>query len=174
MQEINQNLAEEVRTVEFYIFVIIFWWYVLLQWWNNLVSPLQAGLNITHICLPPDSSEDEVTTMGTWTLRVLSSLDTVYLLVSLSCHWNRSVFACGWTQREEFTIPSSVNAPWRIWYVSVEDLSYDLATWVMFLWLQQQRLVEIVWQSGSGGLVLVSFCPDVLFALGRSLGLSGS
>lgn len=26
------------------------------------VLPLQAGLNITHVCLPPESSEDEVMT----------------------------------------------------------------------------------------------------------------
>lgn len=146
MQEINQNLAEEVRIVECHRFVIIFWQYVLFPWQNNLVFPLQAGLNITHICLPPDSSEDEVTTTSTWTLRLLSSLDLLDLLASLGGGWDRSASSCGWTLRGKITFPSGVNAPWSAVQgtperskgtCSVEDLGCDSVTVVVFLWLQQ-------------------------------------
>uniref|UniRef100_A0A8D1FJ98 formate--tetrahydrofolate ligase n=1 Tax=Sus scrofa TaxID=9823 RepID=A0A8D1FJ98_PIG len=55
MQEINQKLAEE------------------------------AGLNITHICLPADSSEDEVTIATRLTPVLRSSFDLIEPLASLSC-----------------------------------------------------------------------------------------
>lgn len=58
MQEVNQNLAEEVRIAAFQN--NFFWRCTLSQWQNNLVFSFQAGLNITHICLPPESGEDEV------------------------------------------------------------------------------------------------------------------
>lgn len=62
----------------------------------------------------------------------------------------------------------------------VPSCMFLLKTWARrgdlgyVLWPQQQRLMEIVWLSGSGGLVLVFLCPDGLFVLGHSFGFAVS
>jgi hypothetical protein len=58
MKDMNQNLAKEVRAGDSsnpleYLMICS------LVMTESYVS-FQAGLDITHICLPPDSGEDEV------------------------------------------------------------------------------------------------------------------
>lgn len=84
MQEINQKLAEEVRSVDFQKFLVCLDG-AFSHSDSMTLCAFQAGLNITHICLPADSSEDEVTIATRLTPVLRSSFDLIELLASLSC-----------------------------------------------------------------------------------------
>ena len=119
MQEVNQNLAEEVRIVDFQKCILNFGWYIRLLSVTNSPCVLVAGWSEHQPHLPACGER------GRWG-KTAGHVTLNFVFFPLSPSRPLSISCCGrnWPSlfsglnfwREEFTFPTSVDTLWSFPY----------------------------------------------------------